>query len=198
VTLHFGAGGAGDSFAAKSVGSVFALAIVQAVVTAILFVVAFAAPHARAEIDPAGSARRSRRTTRVLTHAVLLLAAGVNACLLLASLEIWSGARTMPGWLALMPVLLVAAVVAGIVAHKVADERAVPRPVPSAVETEVAERDDDSSWRGGIFYVNGDDPAVFVPKRIGIGWTINFGNPKTVAGVFVLVVAIIVVTVATA
>ena len=31
-------------------------------------------------------------------------------------------------------------------------------------------------WRGGIFYVNSDDPAIFVQKRIGIGYTLNFGN----------------------
>ena len=39
-------------------------------------------------------------------------------------------------------------------------------------------RDDDRYWRGGFFYNNPDDPAVFVPKRFGLGWTINFGNPK--------------------
>ena len=31
-------------------------------------------------------------------------------------------------------------------------------------------------WRGGVFYVNPDDPALFVPKRYGIGYTLNFGN----------------------
>jgi len=80
LTLHFGSGVTGDRFAAKSVGSVFALAIVQAVVTAILLVVAFAAPRARADLDPEdveGSALRHRRVTRALTHAVLLLAAGI-------------------------------------------------------------------------------------------------------------------------
>ena len=39
-------------------------------------------------------------------------------------------------------------------------------------------RDDDRYWVGGFFYNNPDDPAVFVPKRFGMGWTVNFGNPK--------------------
>ncbi len=39
-------------------------------------------------------------------------------------------------------------------------------------------RDDDRYWYGGIFYNNPDDPAVFVPRRYGSGWTINFGNPR--------------------
>ncbi len=39
-------------------------------------------------------------------------------------------------------------------------------------------RDDDRYWYGGFFYNNPDDPAVFVPKRFGLGWTVNFGNPR--------------------
>ena len=29
----------------------------------------------------------------------------------------------------------------------------------------------------GIFYFNPDDPAVWVPKRFGIGYTLNFARP---------------------
>jgi len=36
----------------------------------------------------------------------------------------------------------------------------------------------DERWRlGGLFYVNPDDPAVFVPKRAGLGYTVNLGRP---------------------
>lgn len=37
--------------------------------------------------------------------------------------------------------------------------------------------DDDRFWRGGLVYVNRDDPALMVPRRFGLGWTLNFGNP---------------------
>lgn len=39
-------------------------------------------------------------------------------------------------------------------------------------------RDDDRYWYAGFFYNNPDDPAVFVPKRFGLGWTMNFGHPQ--------------------
>lgn len=39
-------------------------------------------------------------------------------------------------------------------------------------------RDDEQYWRGGTFYNNPDDPAVFVPRRFGLGWTVNFGNRR--------------------
>jgi uncharacterized membrane protein len=39
-------------------------------------------------------------------------------------------------------------------------------------------RDDDQYWYGGLFYNNPDDPAMFVPRRYGFGWTVNIGNPR--------------------
>ena len=50
-------------------------------------------------------------------------------------------------------------------------------------------RDDDRYWRGGQIYVNRDDPAWFVPRRFGYGYTINVGHP----GSWVALIALIVV-----
>ena len=44
--------------------------------------------------------------------------------------------------------------------------------------TDVIFRDDDRYWYGGFFYNNPDDPALFVEKRYGLGWTLNFGHPQ--------------------
>jgi len=35
----------------------------------------------------------------------------------------------------------------------------------------------DSAWKLGLFYVNPGDPALMVPRRFGIGWTLNFARP---------------------
>ena len=43
---------------------------------------------------------------------------------------------------------------------------------------------DDSHWILGSIYFNRDDPSVFVERRFGIGWTINFGS---VGGVLTMV-----------
>lgn len=39
------------------------------------------------------------------------------------------------------------------------------------------ERPPDEEWKGGVFYSNPRDRALLVPKRFGIGYTLNFGNP---------------------
>ncbi|MBH5318985.1 DUF1648 domain-containing protein [Paenibacillus sp. GSMTC-2017] len=37
--------------------------------------------------------------------------------------------------------------------------------------------DQDQYWKLGQIYFNPQDPSVFVEKRFGVGWSINFGRP---------------------
>jgi uncharacterized membrane protein len=55
-------------------------------------------------------------------------------------------------------------------------------------------RDDDKYWKFGMFYYNPDDPAVFVEKRFGVGWTNNFARPMSWVMIAGLVVIIILIT----
>jgi hypothetical protein len=50
-------------------------------------------------------------------------------------------------------------------------------------------RPPDDHWRG-IFYSNREDPELLVPKRYGVGYTLNFGNPWSWA-VLALIVAMV-------
>lgn len=48
--------------------------------------------------------------------------------------------------------------------------------------------EDDKYWiLGAGFYNNPDDPAIFVPKRVGVGYTINIGRPL---GKFILILTL--------
>jgi Predicted membrane protein len=53
-----------------------------------------------------------------------------------------------------------------------------PRQYIKGRPTSVVFRDDDRYWSGGILYNNPDDPDLFVPKRYGLGWTVNIGHPQ--------------------
>lgn len=37
--------------------------------------------------------------------------------------------------------------------------------------------DNDEHWKAGIFYWNKDDASLFLPKRFGVGWTMNWARP---------------------
>ncbi|TDL33016.1 DUF1648 domain-containing protein [Jeotgalibacillus sp. S-D1] len=44
-------------------------------------------------------------------------------------------------------------------------------------ESAVIDRDDDHYWKLGQLYFNKNDPAIFLEKRFGVGWTVNLARP---------------------
>lgn len=63
------------------------------------------------------------------------------------------------------------------------------------VKEDVADIDRDKGWYLGMFYANPRDRSVFVPKRLGGGFTINFGNPLALFMLFVIALIIIIVNI---
>jgi uncharacterized membrane protein len=62
---------------------------------------------------------------------------------------------------------------------------------PSAPD-EGPEPQSDSYWKAGVFYYNPNDPAIFVSKRVGIGYTMNFANKMSwVVLVGILLIALL-------
>ncbi|MFN7972667.1 MAG: DUF5808 domain-containing protein [Acidobacteriota bacterium] len=49
---------------------------------------------------------------------------------------------------------------------------------------------DDRNWRWGVFYVNREDPSLMIEKRFGVGYTLNFGNPRAIVIMIGIVVVI--------
>jgi uncharacterized membrane protein len=57
-------------------------------------------------------------------------------------------------------------------------------------EIQEMNRDDDQFWKFGMIYYNKNDPSIFVEKRFGVGFTINFANPIAIVllvGLFILI-----------
>jgi len=48
------------------------------------------------------------------------------------------------------------------------------------------------SWKAGIFYYNPDDKRLMLPKRTGLGFTLNFAQPTAII-LFLLLVFIIII-----
>ncbi|MEL4028319.1 DUF5808 domain-containing protein [Caldifermentibacillus hisashii] len=59
---------------------------------------------------------------------------------------------------------------------------------------EIMNRDDDRYWKLGVFYFNPDDPAVWVEKRFGSGWTNNFARPTS--WIFLILILLIPILIA--
>ena len=55
----------------------------------------------------------------------------------------------------------------------------------------ITDTDEDNYWKAGVFYVNRKDPSIFVEKRFGVGWTLNFGNPIGYLVIFIPLLIIV-------
>jgi uncharacterized membrane protein len=189
LAVHYGAKGVPNRLAAKSVGTAFSLMFVQIGATALLVGIAAGIVfRSRSDIDPAhpvASARWHRQYMALGAKALLGLVAMIDLGMLGSSLLMWTG--TVTSW---APLVVVLPILAGVVVAVVVLARNNRERDEGEEDTGLTHRDDDKYWRGGLFYINREDHALWIPRRFGLGWTLNFGNPRAamlLAGVVALI-----------
>jgi len=179
LAVHYGANGVPNRLAAKSVGTAFSLVFVQIGATALLVAIAAAIVlRSRSDIDPAhpvASARWHRQYMSLGAKAALGLVAMIDLGMLGSSLLMWTG--TVTSW---APLVVVLPILAAVVASVVVLARSNRERDKGEEDTGLTHGDDDKYWRGGLFYINREDHALWLPRRFGLGWTLNFGNPRAV------------------
>lgn len=159
--IHWDFNGVANSWSNRSAGSVAAPLIIGAAAIAfMIFIAAFM------RLAPAINRQRA-------IHVILPILAIVSWSMSL--LFCWTG--LMPLGRSFSPSGLIVLVVA----HLVIVLGIVVWALWRLMKTQGAEAYDgtpDAMWRaGGIVYYNPADAAVIVPKRLGWGWTLNFGRP---------------------
>jgi uncharacterized membrane protein len=186
--IHRDLAGAATAVAPKTPLVVFGPLVIGAVVAAILTLFSVlvtraalrAAPGDDPAEGPALAAARRGVVAAMLSELSAVVAFGISA------IEItgWTLPDTAAGTrVALIVMIALVAVVIGAAVRR--SRRIAPR--GAAHPRGGAEApDDDRHWKGGIVYVNRDDPSLFVPKRFGLGLTINLGHPGGIAIVVLL------------
>ncbi len=159
-----------------SPASAFAVVLGQLYVTGLwtgLLVLVYRSRPDLDTADPAASLYRYRKALRAFGRAGLILLACVDASVLLFALDLWQVLHLSGG----ANVLMVLPVVAGLVGFLVTAVGAGRARARTIAVAQATERDDDRYWKGGIVYLNLDDPALLVGARVAFGWTVNLGNP---------------------
>jgi len=198
VPTHFGPTGRPDAWSPRSFSSVMLLPLATLLIATAMAVVACLIAGAKRAIrrgDGGVSLAAQQRFRQVSANYMALVVIVMTGMMTLMSIYavrtgLGLAAGMPPALIAVVIVLLVLAVGGGLyIALRYGQGGArLERSVASAPLTNGLA--DNSRWRLGVFYVNRDDPSLFVEKRFGIGYTINFGNPKAVA-LFVAFLAVI-------
>ncbi|MBF6590396.1 MAG: DUF1648 domain-containing protein [Ktedonobacterales bacterium] len=186
IAIHFNAAGQPNGYATKTIGTYFSLVWTQ--IGMELGITAIALLIARSKAQPENSANEiyRRRGLRYL-YAVKMLTIA-----LLGALAAWIahaalGRATLSPWLlpATLGFVLVVVGLGVVVALRTGQGGAQ---LAGAGPTD---RMDDRYWKGGVIYANRDDPAIFVERRYGFGWTLNVANPRAwlaIVGIVALLV----------
>lgn len=211
IATHFGANGAADSFSTKSVGSAFGPLFIAAGLLVLL--TAIAVLVSRTPARPGGSAGPDAdriAIARVNASGTLLAVTTLTVTVMVSMLAVTGWVAVNGTFPVVVPVvfIVVGLGVGGLIAwHRyrlettgetagaafgaadaVGSQTAAtdtPGPHPRA-----ARPDDDRLWLGGFIYNNPKDTRVFVPKRMGLGLTINWGTTggKLLYGLIVLLI----------
>ena len=138
--------------------------------------------------DPDGSQRDQQTNLQIVQVLLLLLALSFNCAFLVTGLEGWGllQASGSPMDLVLLAPLAIWLIVAPFLLIGLQ-----PNPDPPGKSGSYTNRDDEAFWKLGLIYVNRSDPALLVPKRSGIGRTLNLGNPLSWLILLALIVFIL-------
>jgi uncharacterized membrane protein len=125
---------------------------------------------------------RFRAAMSGLLALVAFVTTGLMAVLSVGSVRVAIGeAERLPALVPVMMILLVGGVVAGVAFLGLHFGQGGSRLEAAAGGAPLTDGlADNRRWVLGAFYVNRDDPSVFVEHRFGFGYTINFGNWKAV------------------
>lgn len=183
-----------SQYAAKSLGSVLFPALTTAFFGLVFALVHISMLVSKRPVDPAAPSTSSYaygRFVRLQSQAMLVgglvLSAGTGVCFYLTAL----GSLSLMAAATIMIVVSLV-VVAGFMVVSLVTGQAGGRLAAELRPNDEVARDDDAYWPLGVFYFNADDPSVVVPKRFGVGWTINVARPAAwlaMAGLVVLTVA---------
>ncbi len=179
----FNSSGLPSHFVAKGFLSVFGAPAGETALTALILLIGYATQFTRLEIDasrPYTTFEQQTRFKTIYRDVTYVAASMFGITLLLASFRVWYyPALIIPSLLVLLP-MFIAFIFWFSSPYYIGQmgSRLVIRG-EELEDSGSSEVDDDKEWKGGVFDYNREDPSVFVAKRFGIGWTLNFANRKT-------------------
>lgn len=182
LPMQYGFDGEVTRAVEKSIPSVLMLSFVALTVVVVFLFVHYSIVKAKQVIeshDPEGSLERNRlfRYAWSVYCAIAGFLVTLLMCLMqLATLEQWDPNRITVVALSGVGILIIGAITLSLKLGQ-GGSRIVLKERKN--ETMVHVADHDKHWKAGLFYWNPNDPAIFVEKRFGVGWSLNYGNPRS-------------------
>ncbi|GKU26510.1 DUF1648 domain-containing protein [Clostridium folliculivorans] len=198
IGIHWNIYGVADNFIDKSVGAVITNGMMMVILVGILAFANYSIAISKNKIDvaqPMSSSQKLykfKRFNSIMLFSLTLVISSLITVFNLNSLNLISVNLAK-----ITPVLIVAFVLIIFVpiflTFKLGQGGSnLKTSTNEDIDNTVSNIDDDIFWKLGSIYYNPNDPSLFVEKRFGVGWTLNFGNKIAIAisiGFIILILA---------
>jgi uncharacterized membrane protein len=184
IPTHFDAAGNPNAYSTKTIGSYFLLVWTQLFLYILITFLSALTVGAKSQPTAADETFR-RRMLRYLFGLKTLMIALMGALGIAVAQSAVSGHANI-NWALWVTLGVVVVVLGGAVWIGVTTGQGGSRLAGNGQNT--TDRLNDRYWKLGGIYANPNDPAIFVERRFGLGWTINFGNPRALLVLLVILV----------
>lgn len=164
-----------------TVSFAFSTVTAQVLILLLIALLVVALPRVRPDLDaeqPVASAAKYRIYLKRLLQVLLISAACANTSLLVASLQVWEFLEPTALVTAVSYLPLLVGLIALLLFMFRTGEVGSRLPDTEPEQSTRVQYDDDHHWYvAGMVYINRNDPAILVHRRVGTYLTLNLGNP---------------------
>lgn len=197
VPIHYNESGTANGFVQKSYMVIFINPLLQAFLASVFSVSFLITKSRRRRIDPSNEEESLRRQNifrnsfgRFFLFGGMLLLLMVTI-MQLAMFGVFNSSAIMISSTAVVIIMLVYSAVLRVRVGQGGSRIKTKKPSEGRLNI----KDSDDNWKFGAFYWNPNDPTIFVERRWGIGFTMNFARPASYIVIAALILGIIGITV---
>lgn len=181
IPLQYNFAGEVTNWAEKSYRSVLILPIMQLYLTLLFVFINTMIAKAKQQIN-ADTPEESMRKNVIFRRrwSAYIIITGIALTLLFSLIQLSYFYPINQQLLVIVPLAFSVALIVGAIIISITTGQGGSRiksDSNSSADATIMNRDDDTYWKLGILYFNREDPSLFLEKRFGVGWTINFARP---------------------
>ncbi|WP_338449704.1 DUF5808 domain-containing protein [Niallia oryzisoli] len=195
IPTHWGINGKPDAFTVKTPFSAIQMLIILLVMQVMMIAINLSTKRSGIKVSTTNTqATRARQLTLRKYSSWLTFITSVLLTMLFSFFQLSTIHEDLAGDAVTfaLPMVFLFLVLAGTIIFAVKVGTAGNNSAGAQPAEGVGDYDEDEYWKGGLFYFNKNDPSIFVEKRFGVGWTLNFANP---IGYLIIIVPLIVILV---
>jgi len=179
IPMNYSLTGEVTNWANKSIGTVLFLPLTQFGLAVIFLGINIVIERAKQQIsasDPETSLQRNIIFRRRWSGFLFIASIGLIILFTVAQLSLIYSIH--PTVLMIVFLVVIISVISGSVLLSITTGQGGSRiKLPTKIDAAVIDYDDDQYWKLGLFYFNKNDPTVFIEKRFGVGWSVNWARP---------------------